>query len=179
MPSDAKGAVISVLGKLRVCPLPLTCLLEKRHRSPSEILQTKRTTMACSALWAANESASRMNRLSEICLRTRSILTTFSRNASHQGIMRHLKLFGLFIWLAFIASGTALGLPAVVSLQQPFPGSREVRVYAEEDVTVWMNTRSGVYHYPGSRWYGNTRSGKFMKEKDAKQAGYRASRSGQ
>jgi hypothetical protein len=26
-------------------------------------------------------------------------------------------------------------------------------------VTVWVNTRSGVYHYPGTRWYGNTKSG--------------------
>jgi hypothetical protein len=45
-----------------------------------------------------------------------------------------------------------------VSLQRSLPGSREVHVYAEEDVTVWVNTRSGVYHYPGTRWYGNTKS---------------------
>ena len=82
--------------------------------------------------------------------------------------MQHLAFFGPFTWLVFIASATALGQPAAVSRQQPFPGSREVRVYAEEDVTVWVNTRSGVYHYPGTRWYGNTKSGKYMKEKDAK-----------
>jgi hypothetical protein len=36
-----------------------------------------------------------------------------------------------------------------------------------------------VYHYPGTGWYGNTKEGKYMKEKDAIAAGYRASRNGQ
>lgn len=39
---------------------------------------------------------------------------------------------------------------------------------------VWVNTESGVYHKSG-RWYGKTKTGKFMSEADAKRAGYRAS----
>jgi len=38
---------------------------------------------------------------------------------------------------------------------------------------VWVNTDSGVYHKSG-RWYGKTKSGKFMSEADAKAAGYKA-----
>lgn len=42
--------------------------------------------------------------------------------------------------------------------------------------TVWVNLDSGVYHYPNSRYYGKTKSGKYMSEADAEQAGYRAAK---
>jgi hypothetical protein len=38
---------------------------------------------------------------------------------------------------------------------------------------VWVNTESKVYHKSG-RWYGKTKSGKFMTEDEAKAAGYTA-----
>ncbi|BCM89384.1 nuclease [Abditibacteriota bacterium] len=44
---------------------------------------------------------------------------------------------------------------------------------------VWVNTKSGVYHYPGTRWYGNTKQGEYMSEKDALAAGYHAAGNGQ
>jgi cytoskeletal protein RodZ len=39
--------------------------------------------------------------------------------------------------------------------------------------TVWVNTDSGIYHKPGTKWYGKTKQGKYMTEADAKKAGYR------
>ena len=42
--------------------------------------------------------------------------------------------------------------------------------------TVWVNLDSGVYHYPNSRYYGKTKSGKYMSEAEAEQAGYRAAK---
>lgn len=47
---------------------------------------------------------------------------------------------------------------------------------AKADGKVWVNTESGVYH-KGGKWYGATKQGKFMTEQEAKQAGYRASKS--
>jgi hypothetical protein len=38
---------------------------------------------------------------------------------------------------------------------------------------VWVNLDSKVYHKSG-RWYGKTKSGKFMTEDEAKAAGYKA-----
>jgi len=38
---------------------------------------------------------------------------------------------------------------------------------------VWVNTRSGVYWKPGSRFFGKTKQGKFMTESDAIAGGYR------
>ena len=39
---------------------------------------------------------------------------------------------------------------------------------------VWVNTDSGIYHKPGTRYYGKTKQGKYMTEADAIKAGYRA-----
>ncbi|HLW52951.1 MAG TPA: hypothetical protein VKW06_08910 [Candidatus Angelobacter sp.] len=41
------------------------------------------------------------------------------------------------------------------------------------DVKVWVNTSSGVYHCPGTRWYGNTKHGEYMNQAEAQKKGYR------
>lgn len=41
------------------------------------------------------------------------------------------------------------------------------------DVKVWVNTASGVYHCPGSRWYGNTKQGQYMTQAEAQEKHYR------
>lgn len=37
------------------------------------------------------------------------------------------------------------------------------------DRRVWVNTSSGVYHCPGTRWYGATKAGTYMTQKEAQQ----------
>ncbi len=51
------------------------------------------------------------------------------------------------------------------------PSSQEIAA-AKASGKVWVNTDSGVYHKSG-RWYGKTKSGKFMTEPEAKAAGYK------
>lgn len=43
---------------------------------------------------------------------------------------------------------------------------------------VWVNTKSGVFHSEGDRWYGKTKEGKFMTEAEALKAGYHAAKEG-
>lgn len=38
---------------------------------------------------------------------------------------------------------------------------------------VWVNTNSGVYHCPGTRYYGNTKRGEFLEESAAVSQGNR------
>jgi hypothetical protein len=40
-------------------------------------------------------------------------------------------------------------------------------------VRVWVNTKSGVYHCPGSQWYGTTKKGSFMSQGEALKNGFR------
>jgi len=39
-------------------------------------------------------------------------------------------------------------------------------------VKVWVNTDSGTYHCPGTRWYGKTQEGQYMTQKEAEDKGY-------
>lgn len=41
------------------------------------------------------------------------------------------------------------------------------------DIKVWVNTASGVYHCPGTRWYGATKQGTYMRQAEAQKKGYR------
>ncbi|MGH9433275.1 MAG: serine/threonine-protein kinase [Terriglobia bacterium] len=41
-------------------------------------------------------------------------------------------------------------------------------------VRVWVNTRTGVYHCPETRWYGKTKNGEFMTQAEAEKQRYTA-----
>ncbi|HEX4413516.1 MAG TPA: helix-hairpin-helix domain-containing protein, partial [Lacipirellulaceae bacterium] len=41
---------------------------------------------------------------------------------------------------------------------------------------VWVNLETKLYHRESSRWYGKTKSGKYMTEAEAEKAGYKASK---
>jgi hypothetical protein len=47
------------------------------------------------------------------------------------------------------------------------------------DHLVWVNTGSGIYHFRGERYFGNTKYGKFMCQKDADKEGDRPTLNGQ
>jgi hypothetical protein len=53
------------------------------------------------------------------------------------------------------------------------PASRRASGLAATSGKVWVNTRSGKYWKPGSRYYGATKQGEFITEKEAVQKGYR------
>ena len=55
------------------------------------------------------------------------------------------------------------------------PGNENTRSEqrGNKDVKVWVHTHSGVYHCPGTRWYGNTKQGEFMTQKKAEDLGNR------
>ena len=56
-----------------------------------------------------------------------------------------------------------------------FQTDAEAKARCPTDTVVWVNTKSGVYHFAGTRSYGKTKQGAYMCEADAKAAGRRAS----
>jgi hypothetical protein len=55
-----------------------------------------------------------------------------------------------------------------------FTSDQQARARCPSDTVVWVNTRSRIYHFAGTRDYGNTKQGAYMCEADARAAGDRA-----
>jgi len=87
-------------------------------------------------------------------------------------------------WTAALV-GTLLLLTPTIALAfegnnaQLFVVETEAQKHCPADVVVWVNTPTGIYHFKGMRWYGNTNRGAYVCQKEGDQAGYRATRNGQ
>lgn len=80
--------------------------------------------------------------------------------------MKRIELAAILAFALLLA-----GVPGLMSLT---PLVSPAYAQAEKkEVKVWVNTRSGVYHCPGSKWYGTTKQGQYMGECEAQGAGYR------
>jgi eukaryotic-like serine/threonine-protein kinase len=57
---------------------------------------------------------------------------------------------------------------------RPSPRSQVLKAFGAgtPGVEVWVNTNSGTYHCPGTRWYGKTHAGEYMTQKKAQDKGY-------
>jgi hypothetical protein len=71
---------------------------------------------------------------------------------------------------AALALACALTLSAQTPTRKPFqPAAQQAPGAAPNK--VWVNLSSHVYHCPTDRYYGRTKSGKYMTEPEAKAAG--------
>ena len=60
-----------------------------------------------------------------------------------------------------------------------FPTEPQAQSHCPRDTVVWLNLPTGIYHFRGYRWYGNTHGGAFVCQREADAAGMRATRNGQ
>ena len=83
--------------------------------------------------------------------------------------------------LVVLASAMALLPTATVSAQSSpkFATEQEAVRHCPNDVVVWLNTETGVYHFRGQRWYGRTKNGAYECRKEGDGEGDRATRNGQ
>ena len=56
-----------------------------------------------------------------------------------------------------------------------FQTDAQAKARCPTDTVVWLNSKTGIYHFAGTRNYGKTKQGAYMCEADAKAAGHRAS----
>jgi hypothetical protein len=72
-----------------------------------------------------------------------------------------------------IASDWIEAYKKYVRTSPPTPVVRETKAAPATTANeVWVNTRSGKYWKPGSRYYGKTKKGEFMSELEALDRGY-------
>ncbi len=62
---------------------------------------------------------------------------------------------------------------------QRFDTEAATQKHCPRDTVVWLNTKSGIYHESGMRWYGRTKHGAYVCKKEADAAGDRDTRNGQ
>lgn len=60
-----------------------------------------------------------------------------------------------------------------------FTAEVDAQKHCPTDVVVWVNLPTGVYHFSGDSWYGKTKSGAYVCQKEADDAGNRATHNGQ
>jgi hypothetical protein len=60
-----------------------------------------------------------------------------------------------------------------------FQSEQQAQQHCPQDVVVWVNTKTGVYHLKGERWYGATKDGAYVCRKEADAEGDRVTRNGQ
>jgi len=60
-----------------------------------------------------------------------------------------------------------------------FHSEQEAKQHCPKDTVVWVNTKTGVYHLKGERWYGATKNGAYVCRKEADAEGDRMTRNGQ
>ena len=91
------------------------------------------------------------------------------------------QILAILLIVLFVATVTS---PAIIA-DKPHQSSSGLQTFSTEqaakqhcptDTVVWLNLRSGIYHYKGQHWYGNTKSGAYVCQKEADQAGDRATR---
>jgi hypothetical protein len=79
-------------------------------------------------------------------------------------------------WLAALLFGLAL---TPLAIAQTPNHTAPAGMTCPGDKLVWVNTRSHVYHFQGERYFGSTKEGKFICERDADKEGDRPTRNGQ
>jgi hypothetical protein len=94
-----------------------------------------------------------------------------------------LLLAGLMSALPFSQSLPARAVThaavVVASALRLFDTEAAAQRHCPSDVIVWLNTKTGIFHEKGMRWYGRTREGAYVCRREALADGDRDTRNGQ
>ena len=73
-------------------------------------------------------------------------------------------------------AGPAPSVPANPVGANEFSTEAQAKARCPTDTVVWVTLTSKIYHFSGTRYYGNTKHGAYMCERDAAAAGMRAAK---
>ena len=89
------------------------------------------------------------------------------------------KTFSIVFLVALLFVSVPIYASAPNTGPNLFTTEQSAQQHCRTDTVVWLNLPTGVYHFKGQRWYGNTKSGAYVCEQEADQAGDRATKNGQ
>jgi hypothetical protein len=81
------------------------------------------------------------------------------------------------IFFAALVAGCLLSAPAFAL--DKFDSETKAQQHCPQDTVVWLNIPTMIWHYKGQRWYGNTKNGAYVCEKEAAASGARGTRNGE
>lgn len=84
----------------------------------------------------------------------------------------------LFVSQFAVARAARPPLVAYVQIAM-FSSESAAQAHCPRDVVVWLNTKTGIWHEKGMRWYGRTKYGAYVCRREAAAAGYRDTENGQ
>jgi hypothetical protein len=90
-----------------------------------------------------------------------------------------MLLFRKMLLAATILLSAALPVYANAPSAPHFYTEQQAKQHCPNDTVVWVNTKTGVYHLKGERWYGRTKEGAYVCRKEADAEGDRMTRNGQ
>jgi hypothetical protein len=104
---------------------------------------------------------------------------TYYSGPTTKGACRGHK--GLKEWYGAAPEAAAPGNPAPAAAKPttapaPSTGAKTTAAPSGGVGKVWVNKSTKVYHCPGDRWYGKTKTGEYMSEADAKAQGFKPDR---
>jgi hypothetical protein len=83
------------------------------------------------------------------------------------------------VLLACVLFFTSIFPSSAAPPAQHFQSEPEAQRHCPKDTVVWVNTKTGIYHLKGERWYGRTKDGAYVCRKEANAEGDRMTRNGQ
>jgi hypothetical protein len=69
--------------------------------------------------------------------------------------------------------------PAAAFALDQFSTEADAAKHCPQDTVVWLNLPTMIWHFKGQRWYGNTKHGAYVCEKEAAAGGARATLNGE
>ena len=91
------------------------------------------------------------------------------------------KILSILLVVLFVVTVTAPAISAdkpnhSSSGLQTFSTEQSAKQHCPTDTVMWLNLPTVIYHYTGQHWYGNTKSGAYVCQKEADKVGDRATR---
>lgn len=88
--------------------------------------------------------------------------------------------FALIVFVPVSHPALAAPTQIVAYAQIPmFTTEDAAQAHCPRDAVVWLNTKTGIWHEKGMRWYGRTKEGAYVCRREATAAGYRDTQNGQ